>query len=153
MGTRSVLHETAGCNLLRWKPRLLLSKLFPVLQDPNASKASLSLRCNGGNGKKEPVPLPDGLRDPATLGVLAWISWIRIHCQQRSFPNIKFGEKEFMDDLDYSFAKQKRLKRKIEKKDCLLRSLLELNCTVNLILQLKLLMLHFFMFQDMLKYM
>lgn len=58
-----------------------------------------------------------------------------------------------MDDLDYSFAKQKRLKRKIEKKDCLLRSLLELNCTVNLILQLKLLMLHFFMFQDILKYM
>lgn len=74
VGTRRVLHEAAGCNLPRWNPRLLLSKLLPVLHEPRASNASLSLRCKGGKGEKETFPLPEGRLEPATLGVLACIS-------------------------------------------------------------------------------
>lgn len=74
-GTLRVLHEAAGCNLPRWNPRLLLPKLPPLLHEPRANNASLSLRCKGGKGKKEAFPLPEGRLEPATLGVLACISW------------------------------------------------------------------------------
>lgn len=78
VGTLRVLHEAAGCKVPRWNPRLSLSKLSPDLQVPRASSASLSLRCKGGKGKKEAFPLPEGAEgrlEPATLGVLACISW------------------------------------------------------------------------------